>query len=84
MTMAPSSDGNHCGDNDPPASYQLGEHRICLDFSYTDADTAPNVPAALFEICKLWKHKIDDIQFVDHAGDVIELDNWPLKSKKQN
>jgi hypothetical protein len=80
MTMAPSSDGDIRGDDDPPASYHLGEHQIRLDFSYIDADTAPNVPAALFEICKLWKQKIDDIQFVNHAGHVIELDNWRLKS----
>jgi hypothetical protein len=84
MTMAPSSDGDNRGDDDPPASYHLGEHRIRLDFSYTDTDIAPNVPAALFDICKLWKQKIDDIQFVDHAGEVIELDNWPLKPTFQD
>jgi hypothetical protein len=78
-TMAPSSDGDNGGDDDPPASFKLGEHRIRLDFLYTDTDNVPNVPAALFEICKMWKQRIDDIQFVDHAGEVIEMDNWPLK-----
>jgi hypothetical protein len=77
--MVPSSDGDNGGGDDPPASFKLGEHRICLDFSYTDTDNVLNVPAALFEICKMWKQCIDDIQFVGHAGKVIEMDNWPLK-----
>jgi hypothetical protein len=77
--MTKPSDNDNRDKDDPPASYKLGEHRIRLDFSYTDTDNVPNVPVALFEICKLWKQQTDDITFVDHAGKVIEMDNWPLK-----
>jgi hypothetical protein len=53
MTMALSSDGDNRGDDDPPASYQLGEHRIRLDFSYTDADTAPQCVDRAGDVIKL-------------------------------
>jgi hypothetical protein len=56
-TIAPPSDGNNNGPGDPPNSYQLGEHRIRLDFSYSEVDRAPNVPVALFEIVSFGNRK---------------------------
>jgi hypothetical protein len=78
-TMMEISDVGNGGGDDLGLSYQLGEHRICINFSYEEAATAPNVPSALFDMCKVLNQQLDEIQFVDHSKQVIELDTWPTK-----
>jgi hypothetical protein len=48
-TMRPTFDGSDNGPSDPPNFYQLGEHHIHLDLSYSKVDGS----AALFEILTL-------------------------------
>jgi hypothetical protein len=64
-------------DNDPHSAFSLGEHRIRLDFSYSESAIAPNVPSALFEIFKIWKQNLSDVVFVDHVGYDIDVEDWP-------
>jgi hypothetical protein len=52
-TMMEISDVGNGGGDDPGVSYQLGAHRIRIDFSYEEAATAPNVLSALFDMCKV-------------------------------
>jgi hypothetical protein len=72
-TIMETSDVRNGGGNDPGVSYQLGEHRICIDFLYEEATTAPNVPSALFDMCKVLNQQLDEIQFVDHTKKTIDL-----------
>jgi hypothetical protein len=83
-TMMEISDVGNGGGDDPGLSYQLGEHRIRIDFAYEEAATAPNVPSALFDMCKVLNQQLDEIQFVDHSKQVIELDTWPTKQTFNN
>jgi hypothetical protein len=76
-TMMLLSDEDNPGGGAPPDSATLGEHRIRIDFSYTETMVAPNAPSALFEICTVWNQQLGDALFVDHAGHPIVLDQWP-------
>jgi hypothetical protein len=49
LTMMEISDVGYGGGDNPGVSYELGEHRIHINFSYDEAATAPNVPSALFD-----------------------------------
>jgi hypothetical protein len=64
-------------DNAPHSAFSLGEHRICIDFSYFKSAIAPNVLSALFEIFKVWKQNLSDVVFVDHGGYDIDVEDWP-------
>jgi hypothetical protein len=79
-TMTPLFGGAFCSGDDPPGPFKVDEHRIHIHFSYDEDATAPIVPSALYEICKSYNQNITDLYLLDHAGDPIEMVNWPTQS----
>jgi hypothetical protein len=85
MTMAMITDDENHDVNHPHDAYKIGEHHIRLDFSYAEDVDPPNVPSALLEIFRLRRQLLDaNMQFIYHAGEAIDLDNWPTRSTFQD